>query len=199
MGMEKIMFDRKVFEKDYNARIGRLGKAEKSVREELNVLSRSVLEAVHATENIGYVNKLLGCLTPVNRKAAVVFFKHFTGFHYDEAVRSFTKKSKKRYDDAHKASLEFLQDPHNNMFSWAERHIEVEQKPFEALAFLKKQQKAFATALQTARDHGISQKELFSMLFKSEEGKPGIDAAALVEVLAAMGEVEVKEAPEALL
>ena len=150
-----------------------------------------MLEAVHATEQIGYVNQLLAVLTPVNRKAAVVFFKHFAGFHYDEVTRMFTKKSKKRYEQAHKNAMEFLQDPNNNMFSWAERHIEVEQKPFDQASFLKAQHKAFIRAVQQARDNGIDQKELFTAMFKPEEGKPGLDVNALVAVLEAMDVVEV--------
>lgn len=187
-----MAFDKKVFDKEFNRRIGQLGKAEASVRAELNVLSRGVLEAVHATEQIGYVNQLLAVLTPVNRKAAVVFFKHFAGFHYDEVSRMFTKKSKKRYEQAHKNAMEFLQDPNNNMFSWAERHIEVEQKPFDQASFLKAQHKAFIRAVQQARDNGIDQKELFAAMFKPEEGKPGLDVNALVAVLEAMDVVEVK-------
>ena len=187
------MFDKKVFDKEFNSRLGKLGKAESNVRAELNVLSRGVLEAVHATEQIGYVNQLLAVLTPVNRKAAVVFFKHFAGFHYDEATRMFTKKSKKRYDQAHKDAMTFLQDPNNNMFSWAERHIEVEQKPFDAQSFLTTQHKAFVRAIQQARDNGVGQKELFEAMFKPEEGKPGLDVAALVAVLEQMGEVDVKQ------
>ena len=187
-----MAFDKKVFEKDFKTRIGNLAKAEASVRAELNVLSRGVLEAVHATEQIGYVNQLLAVLTPVNRKAAVVFFKHFAGFHHDEESRMFTKKSKKRYEQAHKNAVEFLEDPNNNMFSWAERHIEVEQKPFDQVSFLKAQHKAFVRAVQQARDNGIDQKELFTAMFKPEEGKPGLDVNALVAVLEAMDAVEVK-------
>lgn len=187
-----MAFDKKVFEKEFKTRIDKLGKAESSVRAELNVLSRGVLEAVHATEQIGYVNQLLAVLTPVNRKAAVVFFKHFAGFHYDDASRLFTKKSKKRYEQAHKNAMEFLENPNNNMFSWAERHIEVEQKPFDQVSFLKAQHKAFVRAVQQARDNGIDQKELFTAMFKPEEGKPGLDVNALVAVLEAMDVVEVK-------
>ena len=187
------MFDKKVFDKEFNKRLGQLGRAESSVRAELNVLSRTVLEAVHATEQIGYVNQLLAVLTPVNRKAAVVFFKHFAGFHYDEATRMFTKKSKKRYDQAHKDAMAFLEDPNNNMFSWAERNIEVEQKPFDQASFLKAQHKAFIRAVQQAKDNGIDQKELFFAMFKHEEGKPGLDVNALVAVLEAMDVVEVKQ------
>ena len=191
------MFDKKVFEKSFKDGIAKLGKAEGLVRQQVNVLSRSVLEAIHATEQIGYVNQMLAVLTPVNRKAAVVFFKHFTGFHYDEATKMFTKKSKKRYDKAHAYALTFLEDPLNNMFTWCERHIEVEQKPFDATSFLKGQHKAFVRAIQLARDNGVSQKELFEQMFKPEAGKPGIDVEALVAVLASMGEVNVVE--EALM
>ena len=186
------MFDKKVFESSFKAGITKLGKAEKSVRGELNVLSRSVLEAVHATENIGYVNQILAVLTPMNRKAAVVFFKHFAGFHYNEETKTFTKKSKKRYDQAQRDAIAFLEDPLNNMFSWADRHIEVEQKPFDQDSFLKAQHKAFIRAVQQARDNGIDQKELFAAMFKPEEGKPGLDVNALVAVLEAMDVVEVK-------
>lgn len=187
------MFDKKVFEGKFKAGIAKLGKAEKSVREELNVLSRSVLEAVHATENIGYVNQILAVLTPMNRKAAVVFFKHFAGFHYDEGTKTFTKKSKKRYDQAHQDAIAFLEDPLNNMFSWAERHIEVEQKPFDPEAFKKGFKSLFDKRMQEARDHGMTQAELFALLFKKEEGKVGIDVNAIVGVLESMGEINVKE------
>ena len=194
-----MAFDKKVFDKEFNTRLGKLGKAEASVRTELNALSRGVLEAFHATEQIGYINQLLAVLTPVNRKAAVVFFKHFAGFHYDDATRMFTVKSKKRYEKAHKDSMEFLQDPNNNMFSWAERHIEVEQKPFDQASFLKAQHKTFVRAVQQAKDNGIDQKELFAAMFKPEEGKPGLDVNALIAVLEAMDVVEVKADEPALL
>lgn len=195
-----MAFDKAKFEVDFNNRIGSLAKGEKTVRAEINVLSRTVLEAVHATENIGYVNSMLRVLTPVNKNAAIEFFQHFTGFHFDEASRMFTTKSKKRYIQAEKLAMEFLQDPNNNMFSWAERaklgRAETEFKPDE---FLKKAHKNFMKYIQTARDHGISQKELFSIMFKPEEGKPGVDAEALVAVLAAMGEVNVVEEEEATI
>ena len=194
-----MSFDKKVFEGKFNAGVKTLAKAEGAVRETLNELSRSVLEATHATENIGYINKLMTALTPVNRKAAVVFFKHFAGFHYDEATKLFTKKSKKRYDNAHKLALAFLEDPLNNLFSWAERHVEVEQKPFDPDSFKKGFKRMFDQRLQQARDHGMTQAELFALLFKKEDGKVGIDVSAIVSVLEAMGEVDVKEEEPALM
>ena len=181
-----MAFDRKAFEGKFNAGIKVLAKGENEVRAQLNVLSRTVLEAVHATENIGYVNKLIEVLTPINRKAAVVFFKHFAGFHYDDATHAFTKKSKKRYDQAQKDTLAFLEDPNNNLFSWANRHVQVEQKPFDPLLFKQKARKTFQRTLQEARDHGLSQSELFLELFKGEDGQPAVDMAAIIGVLDAL-------------
>ena len=192
-----MAFDRKVFEKDFNQRLDKLGSAEASVRSEINVLSRTVLEAVHATEQIGYVNQMLVALTPVNRNAAVEYFRHFAGFHYDEVSRLFTKKSKKRYEAAHKQAMDFLADPLNNLFSWAQRQkLGRAETEFVVGDFLKSQHKAFTRAMQKARDHGIGQKELFAAMFKTEEGKPGIDVNALVSVLEAMDVVEVKQETE---
>lgn len=183
-----MAFDKVKFEKEFNGRIGTLAKAEKSVRAEVNWLSRAVLEALHSTENIGYVNQLIGVLTPVNRKAAIVFFKHFGGFHYDEATAMFTKKSKKRYDNAQKLALAFLQDPNNNMFSWAQRHIEVEQKPFDVTSFKKGFKNYVEKHLQQAKDNGLDQRELLVLMFEA-----GVKVEAIVDVMAQAGMVDVKE------
>ena len=133
------------------------------------------------------------------QSALLVFFKHFAGFHYDEPTKLFTKKSKKRFDQAAIDTEAFLADPLNNMFSWAERHIEVEQKPFDPEQFKKGFKSMFDRRLQEARDHGMTQAELFALLFKKEEGKVGIDVNAIVGVLAAMGDINVTEVEEEAL
>lgn len=185
------MFDKKVFEGKFKASMGNLAKGEKVVREELNWASRAVLEAIHATENIGYVNQLLGILTPVNRKAAIVFFKHFAGFHYDEGTAMFTKKSKKRYEQAHRDAIAFLDDPLNNMFSWAQRNIEVEQKPFDPSTFKKGFKNYIAKHLQQAKDNGLDQKELLGLMFEA-----GVDVDAVLAVMEQQGKINVKEVEE---
>lgn len=183
-----MAFDKNVFEGKFKVSMGKLAQGEKTVREELNWASRAVLEALHSTENIGYVNQLIGVLTPVNRKAAIVFFKHFGGFHYDDATAMFTKKSKKRYDQAHRDALAFLQDPNNNMFSWAQRHIEVEQKPFDIASFKKGFKSYIVKHLQQAKDNGLSQKELLGLMFEA-----GIEVDAVLEVMQQSGKIAVTE------
>lgn len=186
-----MAFDKNVFEGKFKVSMGKLAQGEKTVREELNWASRAVLEALHSTENIGYVNQLIGVLTPVNRKAAIVFFKHFGGFHYDDATAMFTKKSKKRYDQAHRDAIAFLQDPNNNMFSWAQRHIEVEQKPFDPASFKRGFKNYIAKHLQQAKDNGLDQKELLAIMFEA-----GVEVDAIVDVMAKAGMVDVKEAEQ---
>jgi hypothetical protein len=129
------MLTREKFLEMFNSSLALLKDSESVTRRELKALSRSLLEALHGKDgqlygDIQYVNALLLSLTPVNKKVAIKFFEHFAGFHYDEGQGAFTKKSKKRGAEAQEAAITFLQDPNNNIWSWAERHIQVEAKPF---------------------------------------------------------------------
>lgn len=129
------MLTREKFVELFNASLALLKDSESITRRELKGLSRSLLEALHGKDgllygDIQYINALLLVLTPVNRKVAIKFFEHFAGFHYDEGLAVFTKKSKKRGAEAQEEALLFLQDPNNNIWSWAERNIQVEAKPF---------------------------------------------------------------------
>lgn len=182
-----MAFDKVKFEGVFKRDVVLLGQAEKSVKELLMTMSRSVLEAHHATENIGYVNQLIAALTPVNRKVAVKFFTFFGGFSYDEQTKFFTTKSKKRYGNAKALSEAFLQDPLNNIWSWAERNIEVEQKPFNPESFKTSFAKYIGSKMQEAKDHGLSQSEMIELILKN-----GVDADSIIEVMEHMGIVDVK-------
>ena len=85
----------------------------------------------------------------------------------------------------------------NNLFTWATRQKLGRAEPeFVAVDFISRKSKAFAKDLQTARDHGISQKEMFTAFFK---GVNSLDVDALVAVLAEMGEVNVVEEEATLM
>jgi uncharacterized protein YneR len=119
----------------FNEQLAALKGAETITRQVLKGMSRELLSALHGKDgqlygDIQYVNALLLALTPVNKKVAIKFFEHFAGFHYDEGQGAFTKKSKKRGAEAQESAVTFLQDPNNNIWSWADRHIQVEAKPF---------------------------------------------------------------------
>jgi hypothetical protein len=179
------MFNRETFATAFQASLDALAQSETVTKRELLALSRSVLEATHETGDIQFVNKLVAILTPVNRKAAIVFFKHFTGFTYDDALKMFTKKSKKRYNESFAKSIQFLADPNNNIWSWAERNIEVEQKAFE----LDKVTHYLKMAMQKAKDANLSNVDLMRAVIKA-----GFTADDIIAIMEDVGlEADVKE------
>jgi hypothetical protein len=178
-------FDKLAFEKALARGLKLLAHSERVTREQLRLLSRTVLEALHATEDIGYVNRLIEVLTPVNRKVAVLYFTHFGSFHYDDALARFTKKNKKRYEEAVLLSDSFLEDPLNNLWTWAEREVKVEKKDFE----LAQVTKAMGNYLKKAKDAGISQADLMKAVIAA-----GIEADTLIDMLDT-----IEEEPDAIV
>lgn len=162
-----------------------IAQSENVTKRELKALSRTLLAAIHGTEDatlygdIQFINRLLTVLTPVNRKVAVKFFEHFTGFHYSEQLLTFTKKSKKRGVQAQDDAREFLADPNNNIWSWAERHIDVEVKPFTALKVTK-----FIEGAIKKLDN--NQAEVLKAVLAG-----GITLDTIIAVMQEMGDVEV--------
>ena len=179
-------FDKAVFEAAFGIALIALASSEKVTKENLKKLSRTVLEAVHVTGDIGYVNRLIEVLTPVNKKTAIVYFKHFAGFSFDDALGIFTKKSKKRYDEANTLSNEFLEDPLNNIWTWAARNIVVEQRAF-TLDVVTNNVKMY---LQKAKDSGLSDKDVMRAIIKG-----GITADCILGIMDELGYDAVEETP----
>lgn len=147
-----------------NGKIARVAEAERITKPLLSELSREILEvvlinsgkevaegeAVKGTEDSRTINELLDVLTPVNKRACILFFKHFAPFMIatNEAgeFQSFGKKNKKAWEEKVKDVEDFLNDPHNNIWTWSDRNIEMEQKPFD----VKKVTKVIESALKKA-------------------------------------------------
>lgn len=157
------MFDIKLFDTSFAKSIKTLEKSEATTRETLRELSRDVLYALHEHENITYVNTLIKAkITPVNKKALLLFFQHFTGFHYSVETNDFTKKDKKAYDAKKQEALEFLEDPLNNFWVWADREIKMEAKGFDP----EKVTKFIASAFKKAEKDGYTKADVIRALFK---------------------------------
>jgi hypothetical protein len=167
-------FDKLAFEKALTRALKLLAHSERVTREQLRALSRTVLEAHHATEDVGYINRLIEVLTPINRKVAVKYFEHFGGFHFDDALGRFTKKSKKRYAESDALATAFLEDPLNNIWSWAERNIEIQKKDFE----LSQVTAAMGTYLKKAKKAGISQTDVLKAVLAA-----GVEADSVIAML----------------
>ena len=172
------MFDKNTFERSFNIAIDKIASSEAVSKRELRDVSRTVLEAWHSTGNVVYANRLLKILSPMNKKTAVVFFKHFSGFHFDDVLGEFDHKSKKRYEQAHKECMTFLENPNNNIWSWADRHIELQQKPFD----ISSVEKYMSKAVKQAAGVGLTQVDLLKAVFKA-----GIDPACIIQVMDEMG------------
>jgi hypothetical protein len=114
-------------------KIETIAKAEKVTKVILSELSRELLAYIPDTFDIGMLNRLLGVLTPMNRKTAVLYFKHFLPWQMDDKGVTFTgkDKSKVRYDKKLNAIDEWLANDDNDIWSWAEKNVKVEQKPVD--------------------------------------------------------------------
>jgi predicted PP-loop superfamily ATPase len=90
-------------------------------------------------------------------------------------------------------SDKFLEDPNNNIWSWAERNIEVEKKPAPTLIdTIKERAKAWH---ERAKKEHISDADLLVAFFEG-----GIDPSAVVQALDKLGyDLDVKVEPEAPL
>jgi hypothetical protein len=180
--MEPIMFNKLAYDVTYAKQLESLVASEKTTRTIVLELSRSILEALHASGDIGYVNRFIDALTPMNKKTAVLYFKEFSGFHFTEADAQFGKKDKKTYDGKAEASVKFLDDPLNNLWSWASRNIEVEKKEFSLDAVT-----TYMTAtLKKAGKANIAQADVLRAVLKA-----GITAESIMAIIA---EMDVKQA-----
>lgn len=180
----KQAFNRGSFETAFAQALDALGQAESITRRELRDISRNILTAIHCTEDSGFLNRLIAVLTPVNKKVMVSFLRHFSGFHYDERTELFTKKNKPTYEKSAKRAEEFLAEPHNNVWTWAERNIEVKVKPFDLAAITKQ----FSNILKKADENGINQKEVFKAVLAG-----GMSIDTMIDMLDELGFAEVIE------
>lgn len=176
------MFNKVAFDSRFNTRLNDLRSAEKITRAALMDLSREVFVAFHATEDIDYINRILEVLTPVNKKVAIEFFKEFSGFKYDEKQGKFSGKDKKHYDEKKAATIAWLEDPLNNIWTWADRNITIEKEfDFSSL------KKGAEQLLKKADKNGFKKADVFKALMES-----GVTEDDLIGFIESLGFVEVK-------
>lgn len=133
-----------------NEKIDRVEASEKILKADLADLSRDTLEYWKETGDVQPINRLMSVLTPVNQKTAMIFFKHFIPHVHvtNEAgeFEKFGKTDKKSFEEKSGLIREFLEDPHNTIWTWAARNIEVEQKPYDVTRVTKTIEQAIKKA-----------------------------------------------------
>lgn len=119
--------------KTINTNIDKLAKAERVTKAVLATLSRDLLTYIYVdkTEDISPVNRLLTVLTPMNKATAILFFKNFLAWRFDDEAVVFTKKKKKQFQDKEMAANLFLANEDSDIWTWAAEHVKVEAKPVD--------------------------------------------------------------------
>lgn len=119
-------------------RLDAIAAAEKITRVELSHMSRELLDYVPDSQDIDIVNRLLGVLTAMNRRVAILYFSHFLPWEKEQDNEGnfvrFGKKmqSAKKIARKHKAITEWLKDESNDIWSWSDTNIELKQKDLGA-------------------------------------------------------------------
>lgn len=177
------------FNESFNRSLKALKRSEFVTKEELKGLSRSLLGALHngpegLLGDIGYINRLMGVLTPMNKQACREYFKHFSGFVFSEETYTFVKKHGKMYEATKVLANEFLAEPHNNLWTWAERNIEVKVKEFsldQAVIFFK-------SFVKKAEANGLKQKDVVQAILGA-----GVELDTILEIMTSMYHVDADE------
>lgn len=132
-------------------RINTIAKAERITKSELSLLSREMLAFVIDTKDVRPFNELLGKgedgkynLTALNRKMCSFFLREFTPFsdngaNIDKGEQLTFVKLKAKAWDKYVAKIEdFLSVETNDVWTWAQENIKLEQKPVNYMAKLEK-------------------------------------------------------------
>lgn len=166
-----------------NGKIAALAKAEKITKALLGELSREILEYVYflpmnddtvGSGDVTPVNRLLAKLTPMNRKATILYFRNFLSWKFDDETGTFTTKKKKQYAQSKAKVADFLEDEANNIWTWADDNIKVEEKNIDYIAKLRKD-------MTKALDNGITLQQVVELLdevAKDFEAEPAEAKAA---------------------
>lgn len=162
----------------------RVAQAEKVTKAELKVWCNNIVDAMHTYGQIDYMNKLIAVLTPVNKKVVIEFFKTFAGYKMGENGL-FESKDKKRYFEALKNWNESTQDPTFNVWTWAERNIEVTVKPFTTEDISKR----MATIWKMAHEQNISNADILraALTAKSKDGAMVFKLEDVISCLTELG------------
>lgn len=118
--------------------IEEIAKAEKVTRKGLATFSRDVLVYVVDTYDIDCVNRMLGVLTPANRRFAIHFFEHFLPHMVErDKEGNFSRfggliKKQKKMAERLARIEEFLKDENNNIWTWTDENVQTKVPDYVA-------------------------------------------------------------------
>jgi len=182
--MERIPFDRQAFNVRFDDLINQVHAAERITKPAVAELSTMLLVQIHFDGDIQPINRFLSVLTPMNCRTAVLFFQHFAGFQFSEKSGTFGKKDKALYEQKYNAWMKESEDEHFNLWTWAEREVKLEAKPFT----LDKVTMFISGALKKADKAGIKHIEIIKAILAG-----GLSVEDLIETLQVLDIVDVQD------
>lgn len=170
-----------------NERIDKIAKAERITKAELGAASREILEYIvlNNSPDVATVNRLLAVLTPMNKKTAVLFFTAFLPHKVDGIVFGGKIVGEKKITALVTKTKDFLSDPNNDIWTWAEANIQVEQKPKDYKGKIAKTVKA---ALSD-EEEGITASDVLSAVLEG-----GVTLGEIMHIMEEMAKVDKKAA-----
>ncbi len=171
------------------ARITAIRASEAITKAELSKFSREALVLLLENKDVRAINALLGVaedgkavLSPMNRKTAGLFFKHFVAFSVaqEDTLVQFGKLKAKQWDAKEKEITEWLSDEKNDIWKWASDNIQVEAKP---VAYAERVTKTIKEALEGKKGDAISQVDVLKAVLSG-----GVSVDALIQLVTAIGE-----------
>ena len=161
-------------------RIETIAASEAVTKKELELVATELLQYVPNSGDIGTVNRLIHVLTPVNKQAAIHFFKAHLEWKFDGESNQFTEKYKgqKSLQRASKARTSFFK---NNMtfWKWVEAEVKIEKKVPD---YLKSIERAIVKAIKADQSKldimrvVVNQIDLDSVMAAASEAEAMIEA-----------------------
>ena len=147
-------------------RIENIAKAEKVTKADLAELSRELIAYIvlEDSNDISMVNRLLGVLSPANKRVATHYFQHFLFFKLNEDIMLFEGKMKgaKRLARYVELVTEFLDNQDNNIWTWQAEHLKIDKK----IPDYKKKIKGDVQKALADEENGLTQQEIMQAVFE---------------------------------
>lgn len=111
-----------------NHNIGVLAKSEKITRKVLAEVANELLLYVPGSNDIDAVNRLVAVLTPVNKQAAILFFKSMLQWSFVDGVFTTIQKGERTVSAKNERRLAFIKSE-ETFWSWVDDNTTIEAKP----------------------------------------------------------------------
>lgn len=153
-------------------RISVIARSEGKIKKQLAMLVRELLSYVPSTGDIETLNRLLGVLTPANKKRVTAFFQLTLEWKFEKKEGSFSKKITNEEVKATRLEerLAFLSQHDCEFWDWV-------KAPNKEVDYKKKLTNALKSALDPDKG-GLSQTEAITALLEG-----GLDIRAVIAMM----------------